>query len=409
MRCVTYSVAGHMAYASLRVQCTAYGMQTPAGLLARAASDATRARRSFEARQKVRAGGIEVTARVRALAPGRLIVEYEDYKSPLAELDDLLGGSAELMGPDLVGSSLFYDGRTTSYVNSNATVALRSPGRLLYEPIPGIDVLGETRFLDDLARDYLLRDAGDGVEGGRPTRVLGLKPKQARAASVFRVVAYPFDRAEVAFDTETLFPLRITFVPSPDLPASPLLGPDPQIAIEYAGVRERDLDESVFTPSLPAGTRVFEESLVKEGEIGSSVPFPVPLDALCERGYELAGPRIHLVLDAARERGYATLVLAKRATEGQRQRDAVVLRVGNYLSRYMVRRRSFAAEHGEPVDLSGRSARYVSRRLALPDLPESVGAPALADLTWESGGVFWVLTAESLTQEDLLTLASSFA
>jgi hypothetical protein len=383
-------------------------MPTPVRVLARAASEAVRARKSFEARQRIRAGSIDVAARVRCLAPDRVAVEYETYTNPFTELEDLLGGNAEFVGSDLEGSSLSYDGRMTSFVSTKTAVALRSAGRSLYEPIPGIDALGETRFLDDLARDYLLLDKGDGAEGGRATRILGLKPKRGRVASVFRVVVYPFERADVALDAETLFPLRIEFVPSPELPISPFLGPKPLVTIEYTDVRELDLDEAAFAPSFPAGTRLFEETLVAEGELGGSLPFPLPFDALRQRGYELVGPRLLLVLDAARERGFATVICVKAGEDGE-GRSAIVLRVGNYVSRHMARRRGFAAERGELTEVGGRPARYVDRRLALADLPASAEVPSLADLTWEFSGVFWVLTGEALGKEDLLALASTLA
>ncbi len=381
-------------------------MPTPATLLARAASEAVRARTSFAARQTIRAGQINVSARVRFLTPDRLVVDYESYTSPLSELDDLLGGSVEFTGPDLTGSTLFYDGRATWFVNPASAFGLRSAGRAVYEPIPGVDVLGETRFLDDLARDYLLRDQGEGTQGGRATRILGLKPKRPRLASVLRVVAYPFERADVELDAETLFPLRIAFVPSPDLPVSPLLGPDFWITIEYTDVDEAEQDENAFTPAFPAGARLFEETLAAESELAQTLPFPLPLDALRQRGYVPAGPRIRLVLDAARERGYAAVVYVKPGEDARRE-SAVVVRVGNYVSRLMARRRRLAAERGEPVDVGTSSARFLSRRLALPDLPADAPMPPLADLTWERDGVFWVLTAEAVSKEDMLALARS--
>jgi hypothetical protein len=384
-------------------------MPTPIAVLARAASEAVRARVAFEARQTIRAGKIEVAARVRSLAPDRLVVDYDAYTSPLAELDDVWGGNAEFTGADLVGSSLFYDGRATWFVSPKTTTALHASGRLLYEPLPGYDALGETRFLDDLARDFLLRDGGQGIQGGRPTRLIGLKPKRPRVASLLRVAAYPFERAEVALDAETLFPLRIAFIPPPSLPLSSFLGSDSWITIEYSDVRELDLDESAFTPPLPAGTRIFEETLVAESGLEAAVPFSIPVDALRRHEFVLADRNVRWVLDAARERGYATLFCVQEDENSEEVASAVVVRVGNYVSRLMARRRTMAGEHGESVDVNGQSARYLDRRLLWKEGPPSVELPVLADLVWERNGVFWVLTSEGLRKEDLLALAQALS
>ena len=396
------------AYSRVSVPCTAYGMPTPITLFAHAVSEAARARTAFEARQTMRAGKIEAVARIRSLAPDRLIVDYDAYTNPLAELDDLWGGNAELMGSDLVGSSLLYDGRATWFVNPKTATALHASGRLLYEPLPGYDALGETRFLDDLARDFLLRDGGQGIQGGRPTRIIGLKPKRQRVASLFRVATYSFERAEVALDAETLFPLRIAFIPPPSLSLSSFLGANSGITIEYAEVHELDLDESAFTPALPSGTRIFEETLVAESELGVAVPFPLPADALRRCGYVLTDHSVRLVLDATRERGYATLFCV-RVDENEEATSAVVVRVGNYVSRLMARRRTTVGEHGESVDLDGQPARYLDRRLLWKDRSPAIEMPALADLAWERQGTFWVLTSEGLAREDLLALARNLS
>ena len=383
-------------------------MPTPITVLARAASEAARARVAFEARQTIRAGKIEAVARVRSLAPDRVVVDYDAYANPLAELDDLWGGNAELAGSDLVGSSLLYDGRATWFVNPKTATALHASGRLLYEPLPGYDALGETRFLDDLARDFLLRDGGQGIQGARPTRIIGLKPKRQRVASLFRVATYPFERAEVALDAETFFPLRIAFIPPPGLSLSSFLGSDSWITIEYTDVRELDLDESAFTPTLPAGTRIFEETLVDESELEAALPFSLSVDTLRQRGYTLADHSVRLALDATRERGYATL-FCLRADENNEITSAVVVRVGNYVSRLMARRRTMVGEHGESVDLGGQPARYLDRRLLWKEGPPDIEMPVLADLVWERDGVFWVLTSERLAKEDLLELARTLS
>lgn len=89
-----------------------------------------------------------------------------------------------------------------------------------------------------------------------------------------------------------------------------------------------------------------------------------------------------------------------------------MVRVGNFVSRLMARRRAAAGDQGEAVDLAGRAARLLDRRRLLvpppaasdagpPDV-EALGLPLLADLAWEQDGIFWVLSAEGLSRDDLL-------
>jgi len=275
----------------------------------------------------------------------------------------------------------------------------------LYEPIPGYDLLGEVRALDDIARDFLLRDGETSTAASRPTRVVGLKPKRTTASSAFRWVKFALERAEVAFDAETLFPLRIAFVPARDSGAAPLLGPDATVTVESSDVRRLDPDDDA-APALPADARVFEEVEFPIPQLTEVAPFRVPVDAARSMGYELVGDSARLVLDAARERGYATLLLAKPDERG-RAEGVVTLRVGNYLSRWMARRRTLATERGERVDESGVRANYLDRRTLWKASEGAEGLPALADLVWEKDGIFHVIAAEGVTREDLIALGAA--
>ncbi len=381
-------------------------MPLPIAAFARAASDAIRARTPFEARQSIRAGKIEVAARVRVLLPDRIIVDYSAYASPLAEIDDVLGGHAELAPEDLVGASLFYDSRTTWFVSPKMEAAFSTPGRRLYEPIPACDALGEVRFADDLARDFLLRDGGETTHAGRAARVIGLKPKRQRVSSLFRVATFLVERAEVTFDVETYFPLRVAFLPGRGTPAASVLGPEEWITIEYADVHAVEISESAFTPALSAGTRVFTESLLEPGDAPRLVPFPLPIDVLEQRGYPLIDGRALVVLDAARERGHATLFCSV-ASGDREEESALVVRVGNYVSRLMARRRTMAGERGELVEVRGQPARYFDHRTAWATDAAVAEVPLPADLVWEREGLFWVLTGEGLTREELLAVADA--
>lgn len=394
--------SGHTDYRIAPVQCRSWGMPTVIADIARAASDAARRRTSFEARQSIRAGRIAVSARVRFRVPDLTLVEYASYVSPFAEMEDVLGGYAELAPEDLSASILTYDGRVTRAHNPTTATQLVSPGRRLYEPIPGMDALAEVAFLDDLTRDYLLRDGGETVHNGRPARVIGLKPKRLWTSSVFRTKAFLLERADVTLDAETFFPLAITFVPGRDTPAAAALAGADHVTIEYTDVREADIEESTFVLSVPTGTRVFTESAVPAG--AADLPFPLPLEAAAAAGLELVDDRALLVLDEERARGYATVVFRRAAGEGRE--DALVVRVGNFISRLMARRRTLAADRGESVDVRGVSGRYVDRRALLGSDAATRGLPPLADVTWEAEGLYWVLSTEGLTRDEALAAAA---
>ncbi len=384
-------------------------MSTSLSEFVRAVSDATRARNAFEARQSVRAGMLDVQARVRFRAPDRLAVEYTTYVNPLGDLEEAFGGHAELASADLVGALLAFDGRTTRALTPQAGLALVTPGRRLYEPLPETAVLAEVAFLDDLARDFLVRDGGDTSWAGRPARVVGLRPKRRWVSSVFRAKTFALERAEVTLDLETLFPLHIEFVPEPTAAFAALLGAGERVTIDYADVRFAAPDDAVFAPTFPDGVRVFtEERLALDA--AASLPFPLPLDALRACGFAPDLAVAVATVDGDRERGYATLAFRKTTDDGRE--GILVVRVGNFVSRLMARRRAAAGDHGESVDLAGRTARFLDRRRLLvppptsgdavaPDV-ETLGLPLLADLAWEHDGVFWVLASEGLHRDELL-------
>lgn len=374
---------------------------------ARAVTEATRTRTSFEARQTIRAGKTDVSARVRFRAPDRASVEFAAYASPLAEMDDLLAGYAELAPNDLVGSSLAFDGKTTRIFSPKTSTSLVMPGRRLHEPIPGCDALAELAFLDDLTRDYFLRDAGDTFCAGRAARILGLKPKRPWVSSLFRSKSFQLERAEVTIDAETLFPLRVEFTPDRSSAAAVVLPAGGQVMIEYADIRFGEIDEAIFAPVPPAGTRMFTENLIPHDEV-AELPFPLSIRALVARGFQPVDDRATVVLDTGRERGYATLVL-RLPGDGGRTEKALVLRVGNYISRLMARRRTLAAEQGEAVDVRGHEARYIDRRALFGSDAAARNLPLLADVTWEHAGVFWVLSSEALSKDELVAAASDLA
>lgn len=374
--------------------------------LARAAMSAYQKLESFEATQKISAGAINAEARVRYKRPGKITVEYRSYQDPLSDFEERFKG-AEFVADDLIGMQLVYDGRSTWLYDSGEEVVINKPGRALYSPLPGTDALAEIGFLRDLTHDFLLRDEGEEEIAGRAAHRLGLKPKIPHRSLLLKEEVFPIEKATLVLDSETWFPLRITYTSSRGSALSYLLGPSTPVTIEYASVRLDDVDVQFFSFTPPEGARVFREETISQDGL-EELPFNFHLDVLQQHGgYALYGDRATVTMNEEKDRGYALLTLLPQQGGGNNELSSRVLslRVGNYLSRNMGRRRAFLAEHGDEILLDGLSARFLDRGALLEDRsPEAAGRKIL-EVGWEQDGVWWFLLGEELEKEALIELA----
>ncbi|MEN6368134.1 MAG: hypothetical protein ABFD77_00350, partial [Thermotogota bacterium] len=265
-------------------------MSNPTVSTARSVSERFRDLAAFEATETVQAGPIEATARVRFRRPDRVVVEYSAYKNPIADADELLGGDVEFASDDLLAMTLTYDGAHTWHVSARSGAPLKRIGRTLYEPLPGYDALAELGFLADLTHDFLIRDEGTTNELGRPTLGLGLKPKRTRENLLLKSVSYPFERAILDVDVESLFPARIRFRPPVRSTLASILEPDSWVTIRYTNPRLGELSPDAFAPAPPSDARLLEEILVRTTDLPSLLPVPVRLDALVAAGFEILEP-----------------------------------------------------------------------------------------------------------------------
>jgi len=186
------------------------------------------------------------------------------------------------------------------------------------------------------------------------------------------------------------------------------MGRDEWITIEYSDVRTLGPTDVPFPPALPADVREFRESALPPDEAAATAPFPLPFAALRQSGYEIVEDRVRLVLDSAHSRGYAVLPCAKLDAHGRAEAVAVV-RLGNYLSRLMARRRAVAGDRGEPAAIGDLSARYFDHRTAWTSEIPPDEMPFLSDLFWEREGRYWMLSGDGLDKDSLLALASALA
>ncbi|MFQ6117512.1 MAG: outer membrane lipoprotein carrier protein LolA [Candidatus Bipolaricaulia bacterium] len=379
--------------------------------LARAAMSAYEKLESFEATQRISAGPINAEARVRFKKPGKITAEYRSYQDPLSEFEEKLTGGPEFAADDLIGMQIVCDGRGTWLHDSGSNAATHKPGRALYTPLPGADVLAEIGFLRDLTRDFLLRDEGEETIAGRAARRLGLKPKAQHRSLLLKEEVFPVEKATLALDSETHFPLRITYIPSRGSALSYVVGPSTTIVIEYESVRLNDVDEQLFVFTPPDGALIFREETAARDVLENKLPFDLHLDVLQECGYKLYGDRATLTIGEEKGRAYTLLTLVPRQQtgEGEPATHLLSLRVGNYLSPNMSRRRAFLAERGERISLDDISARFLDRGALVKDqLPEAAGRKIL-EVGWEHDGVWWFLLGEELDKEALVELAKALA
>ena len=380
--------------------------------LARQAMSAYDALESFEATQKISAGPIHAEARVRFKKPDKITVEYRSYQNPVSEFEERFIGAVEFVADELVGMQLIYDGQGTWLYEAKNDVALYKLGRTLYSPLPWTNTLAEIGFMRDLTRDFLLRDEGEETIAGRSARRLGVKPKTQHRSFLLKEEIFPMKKATLTLDEQTAFPLRISYKPASSSALSLLVGPSTLVTVEYSDVVLDKVDEDRFSFAPPDDAHVFREELVSKDTLEDILPFSVPLSVFEEHGgYTLHGDRVAAVLNEGQDRGYATLTLvsAQDAQNDERLKNTLTVRVGNYLSRNMSRRRAMLSEKGESTSLDDVAARFLDRgALVQEQLPETP-TRSMMELGWEREGVYWFLLAEEAEEEALIELATVLA
>jgi len=376
--------------------------------VARAAQAAIEALEGWSATQSITAGAIRAEAQVRTARPGQITVEYRTYEDPLAEFEERYVGGPEYLGDELVGLQFVHDAKSTWIYDPRSDVAIRKPGRTLYCPLRGIDALGEVSFLRDLIHDFLLRDAGTEEIAGRRARLIGLKPKVRQRSLLLKEELFPVSRATIALDETTSFPLRIVLYPAEPSPLFYLIGPSTPVTVEYRNPRLEAPDPARFTFTPSETARIFEEQSVTQEMLSERLPFRFPLEPLSDLGYGLHRGRATLARNRSGDRAYALLTLTPTQDEGSSNSErALSLRIGNYLSRNMGRRRALLAEKGESVDLQSVKARLLDRSALLADeLPQSLDRMIL-EVGWERDGVHAFLLGDGVDREELLKIASA--
>jgi hypothetical protein len=375
---------------------------------ARSASIASKGRAGFEATQVTESDSLRIEAVIRRVGLRSIHVEYKSYQSPWTELEEVLSGQVEFIGAELCGFTLHCDGHVTWVHDASTNVAIRKLGSQLFEPIPGLATLGELSFLDTLTQDYLLRDLAEERIDDRVIRRIALKPKQPYRSQLLSAVAFPIRRATIDFDTETLFPVGISFVPSPDSAAASFVGPEATVRISYKDVRILEDAQSLNSFAPPMDARVFEESRVSIQEFADLAPFSISLSPLLDHGFEVASGSALLSIDPKSDRAYAIAQLSAADDSAGTEASSphLTITIGNYVSRNMARRRATFSESGTPPSQEPLPLKLVDRsKLWEQRLPGIDTEHAPVEAFFEKEDVFWFLSGTGMDPASMEMLA----
>ncbi|UCF09567.1 MAG: hypothetical protein JSW65_05760 [Candidatus Bipolaricaulota bacterium] len=362
----------------------------------------------FEARQSITAHDMLLEATIRVGRQQRIAIQYESFRDSIATLEDTLTGAPEFVDEDFSALSLTFDGEHTWVHDRKRDVVLRKAGRVVYSPMRGASAVGELGFLRTLTQDFLLRDLGEVTIHGAPARTVGLRPKAHLRSLLLKEEYFPVRSASVAFDLATGFPVRVELRPAADSPLALVAPSSEPITIEYRNVKLGEPPEERFRFAPPADARVFVEEAVTAASLTERLPFPLPLAPLEAAGFS-AAPEALLASDESHGRVYARVVFRRDPTAEGQHRPRLTLRVGNYLSANMGRRRALLSEQGSPADIPADRPRLLVRSEQMAEGKELPWGATLIELGWESRETFWFLFAEALGESELTALGRAIA
>jgi len=272
-----------------------------------------------------------------------------------------------------------------------------------------------------------LRDLGEETVDDRVVRRIGLKPKQAYRSQLLSAVVFPIRKATIDFDTETYFPVSISFVPSSESPAASIVGPNATIRISYKNVRLLETESTHQSFSPPADGKLFEEKAISAGELTEQLPFPISAELLSRHGFDPADGMALVSRDTEHERAYATVQYASAETssheeassqeaassqeEASSSEDALTPRLtitfGNYVSKNMARRRATFSESGQPASDASLPIKFLDRKkLWEQRFPGIDTRYAPTDAFFEKDGVFWFLSGTGMDLKTMEALAA---
>lgn len=360
---------------------------------------------SFQAKQTVSAGKLSIEARIKFRKPRNLSLEYISYEDPYEEFAKEYSGGAEYLSGELEKCHLNYDGRYTIMHDRDRDTAVKRKGKDLQDPFGELDVFGQLGFLKNLIADFLLKGEGKGEIDGKEVYRLGLKPKVNRRSLFLKSEVFDLDRAVMAVDVDSGFPLKITYYPGED---SSSMGEEKgaqQIVTEYSNVRFDGVEKNVFEFDKEKVDKFFVTDFVSPDELEEKVDFPVDLSSPEDEDFGLIGDKLSLMESGDGDKFYASADFLRYERSGDTPPDYLMLRFGNYLSREMGRHRSYVSGDGESVQLGDREATLVDRGEAMKGkMPEELRQSSF-ELGWEKEGQFFYMLSRGQKREEFLSLA----
>ncbi len=362
---------------------------------------------SFKANQTVTAGQIYVQAAVTFKKPRKVELEYSSYQDPVFELEEKLTGGPEFTTQDLITMRIIYDGKNTWFHHRQSDLTIKRLGKVVPSPLGRTEVMAQIGFLSNLTADFLLRDEDEGTVNGREVRRLGLKPKARRRSLFLKEEIFELERATLALDTETWFPVKITTYSS---------FPESQITVEYQDVKMNGIKDANFDFQPPGEAKVFKEKVLKFENLKQKLPFQIKTSRIGAGGeYELSSDKIHVIMSEDGKRAYTTLNFYQ--TPGDKNRGGYgltlphgyELKVGNYLSKNMNRRQAFLAENGERINLRDIKATLANRGEKVKDHLPHIDQLHIYEIGWQKEEVFYFLLGQGIDREELVCIAGNIA
>ncbi len=357
---------------------------------------------SFECDQEITAGNLRIQAHLRFKKPRKLTVEYDEFSNPLEEFETKLFGGPEFNGDDLENTKITYDGKSTWLHMLNKDTAIKKEGKNIYSPFGGVDVIGQLKFLTTLVKDFLLKDNGEGKISGRKVQRLGLKPKVTQRSLFLKDEVFSLDKAELAIDTETNLPLKITYHPGQ---RDQLRFPSSQggpIFVEYSDYQVDKLSEKNFEFDSSKIDLLFEQKDFTEDQFSEEFPIPLDLEKIEEEGFEPMGDRLSMMINQKKDRAYASIGFLSSSKE--EEKSSLQLLAGNYLSREMNRHRAYLSENGEETEVNDKKIKVADRGKSVQDRLSDNLDRSILEVGGQIEESFYYLLGQGVNRERLLDI-----
>lgn len=372
--------------------------------IGRKAMDCFEGLESFSAHQTITSGPTYVEADVTYKKPNKVTVEYTEYQDPLEELEIDISGGAEFTSEELQNSLILYNGKKTWLHNRTQNTAIQKRGRSVPSPFGKTEVLAEVGFLSNLTGDFLLKQQGKGKVNDKAVHRLNLKPKVSRRSYFLKEEVFVLQKASLALDAETGFPLKITYHPGPQsVYSSPREGR--QITVEYTDLQFNTTSDEQYEFDPTRVGKVFTEKPVPTEELNEEIDLSLDISAFEEAGLEPLTPTTSLFVNDTDDKLYFSLTLVDSDASGEQVPSTIQCLAGNHLSPEMKRHRSFVFDKGSEISIDNVEGQIADRAKQIREkLPEGLDQD-MYEIGWEKQGEFYYLLGQGIDRSKMIEIA----